>query len=118
MALLIIAKGMALANAILKDTPPKYWKAQASAILKTSNGTNAKKEDLWITVSLDLLISNSNEPSNTIKIKPIVPKIGKIGFRFGIFNWKKVLACLVKKPNANNKITEGIFVFDDVRSKT
>jgi hypothetical protein len=46
-----------------------------------SNGINATIEDLKIKGSFDLLISNSNEPSKTMRINPIVPKIGKIGFK-------------------------------------
>ena len=46
--------------------------------LITSNGINATIEDLRIKGSFDLFISNSNEPSKTMRINPIVPKIGKI----------------------------------------
>jgi hypothetical protein len=75
-------------------------------------------EDLKIKGSFDLLISNSNEPSNTIRIKPIVPKIGNIGFKFGIEIFRFSVMSFTPKPNSSNKITDGIFVLKVVMSKT
>ena len=66
--------------------------------------------------SLDLVSSNSNEPSSTIKIKPIVPKIGKTEVKFGISILKKVDACFTPQPKKSNKMTDGIFVRDELMS--
>ena len=65
----------------------------------------------------DLLSSSSKEPSNTIRIKPIVPNIGSSGFKSGICNWKKSVVCLTNQPKSKSRITEGIFVRGELMSK-
>ena len=75
-------------------------------------------EDLKINGSFFLLISNSNEPSKTMRINPIVPKIGKIGFKFGTVIFNLLVINFTPKPKSNNKINEGIFVLEAEMSKT
>ncbi len=67
---------------------------------------------------LDLLSSSSKEPSSTIKISPIVPNSGNIAEKSESWMFKKSVVCLTTHPKINNKITDGIFVLDEVRSNT
>ena len=83
-ALLIIAKGIAFASPILNVVFPKYWKAKASPKLNNNIGRNAIRDVFPTKGNFDLLSSNSNEPSKTISINPIVPKIGKDVDKSGI----------------------------------
>ena len=84
----------------------------------TSNGIKATIEDLRIKGSFDLFISNSKEPSKTIRIKPIVPKIGSIGFKFGIEIFRLSVTSFAPNPKSKSNITDGIFVLEAVMSKT
>ena len=81
-------------------------------------GINATKDDFPTKGNLDFVSSNSNEPSRTININPIVPKIGKTEVKFGISIAKKVETCLTPHPNDKSKITDGIFVRAELTSKT
>ena len=78
----------------------------------------ATSEDLRIRGTLDLFISNSNEPSNTIRMRPTVPKIGKTGFKFGTEKGKPSDSCFAINPRTNNRITDGILVLEADISKT
>jgi hypothetical protein len=79
-------------------------------------GRNAKRDDFLTMGSLERVNSSSNEPSKTIKIKPIVPKMGSIDVRLGIEISKKEEACFTPQPKNSNRITEGILVFAEVIS--
>lgn len=68
--------------------------------------------------SFDLFISNSSEPSKTIRIKPMVPKIGKIGCKLGTEISRFSDKTFVPNPKSSSKITDGIFVLEAVISKT
>ena len=83
-----------------------------------SKGINATNEDLKIKGSFNLLISNSNEPSKTMRISPIVPKIGKIGFKFGTEIFRLSVMSFAPNPKSKSNITDGIFVLEAVMSKT
>ena len=80
-------------------------------------GIKAIKADFFTKGSLDRVSSNSNEPSKTIKINPIVPKIGSTEVKFGISIPKKKEICLTPQPKDNSKITEGILVLEELMSK-
>ena len=86
--------------------------------LITSNEVSATIEDLRIKGSFDLFICNSNEPSKTMRINPVVPKIGKIRFNFGTGIFRLSVTSFVPNPKTKSNITAGIFVLEDVISKT
>jgi hypothetical protein len=65
-----------------------------------------------------MLISNSNEPSKTMRIKPIVPKIGSIGFKFGTAMFRFSVRSFAPNPKSSSNITDGIFVLEAVMSNT
>ncbi|GEM_PF-3899997 len=48
-----------------------------------TKGTKAITADFLTTSFVERLSSSSSEPSKTIRIRPTVPKIGKITLRFG-----------------------------------
>jgi hypothetical protein len=73
--------------------------------------------DLPTNRNLEPLRSNSNEPSSTIRIKPMVPITGRTGVRSGIEILKKVVPCFTNHPKVSNNIMDGILVFDEVISK-
>ena len=73
-------------------------------------------DDFFINPILDLFSSSSKEPSNTIKISPIVPNIGKVDVKSGKLMLNSVVASLTTQPNTRSRITEGILVIDAVRS--
>ncbi len=77
----------------------------------------ASNEEFLMTVNFDLSSSNSKEPSSTIKINPIVPNTGSIGVKFGIVMLKKTAACFTLHPKMSSRITDGIFVLDELISK-
>jgi len=80
-------------------------------------GRKATKEDVITTGSLDRFISNSNDPSNTINMSPIVPKTGSTIAKSGIEMSQKIANCFTPQPNMMSNITEGIFVFEELMSK-
>jgi hypothetical protein len=86
--------------------------------LNRSMGNMAKTVVLVITGYFDLLISNSSEPSRTIRISPRVPSIGSIEERLGMGIEKKVVACFTSQPNSRSKITDGILVLEELISNT
>ena len=86
--------------------------------LSIINGSDAIIEDFFMTTDFEALSSNSREPSRTININPIVPIIGNMGSKLGMAILKVMLIWLAINPNNNNKITLGILVLDDVKSKT
>ena len=92
----------------------KKERIKARAII----GNKETMKDFLMSEALDLFSSNSSEPSKTMSINPIVPKIGRSEVRSGILIPTKSENCFIPKPNSNNKITEGTFVFADVKSKT
>lgn len=73
--------------------------------------------DLATNLIFDLFSSISKDPSRTIRIKPIVPITGKIGVRSGIEILKKRVPNFTTQPKLNNKIMDGILVFEEVMSK-
>src|SRR5690554_134845 len=73
--------------------------------------------DFSIKGNFDLLSSNSKEPSNTMTINPIVPRIGNNPLRLGTLILKISVICCKPHPKISNKITEGILVLDVVKSK-
>ena len=77
----------------------------------------AIKKELFSKGNLLLLSCNSNDPSNTMSIKPNVPSMGKMLEKSGSVTSKKVQSCWVVQPKSNNRITEGIFVIDADKSK-
>jgi hypothetical protein len=79
-------------------------------------GRKARRDDFLTIGSLERVNSSSKEPSNTIKINPIVPKMGKIDVRLGIEISKKEEACLTPHPKNSKRITDGILVFAEVIS--
>ena len=84
MALLIMHNGTALIKSVLKGTSDIREKKKAIKNDNRSMGINAPQMDLLISPTFDACNFNSREPSSTIKIKPIVPRIGNTGCRFGI----------------------------------
>jgi hypothetical protein len=83
-ALLIIHNGIAFIKLFLNEYCPKCINKKARIKLRINIGNKASKSDLPITGNFCLFNSNSREPSSTISISPIVPKMGKIDVRFGI----------------------------------
>lgn len=79
-------------------------------------GINATITDFFKTESLDLLNSSSKDPSRTITIKPIVPKIGSSPLRLGTLILKTSVNCCNPYPERSKRITDGIFVLDVVKS--
>ena len=78
----------------------------------------AENEVLKIKGSFNLMISNCNEPSKTMRISPIVPKIGKIGFKFGTEIFRLSVISFAQKPKSKSNITDGILVLEAVMSNT
>ena len=76
------------------------------------------RDDFPMYLSFDLLNSNSNEPSRTIRINPMAPRNGKIGDKSGTTMEKMPDACLTTQPRKSKRITDGTFVLEDVISKT
>lgn len=64
-----------------------------------------------------LFNSNSNEPSRTISINPMVPRTGNIVVRFGISIFKKTESCFIAQPRNKRSMTAGILVLEEVKSK-
>ena len=89
---------------------------KAKPKLSSKIGFSAIREVLPISGSFDLLISNSSDPSSTIRINPRVPNIGNTGFRFGSVTPKAATDKLTIQPRSSSIITEGIFVFAEVIS--
>ena len=116
-ALLITQIGIALTKAILREICSKFWNKSATMNAKASIGSNALSDDFLINDSLDLLSSSSNEPSKTIKIRPMVPSIGNSGFKSGICMWNKSTVCFTIQPHSTRSMTEGIFVRAELMSK-
>jgi hypothetical protein len=81
-------------------------------------GITAAKNDLERRGSFVLFISSSRVPSSTISIRPTVPNRGKSEFRLGILILKSKVSSLVPHPSASSKRTDGIFVREEVISKT
>src|SRR5690554_7175953 len=71
-------------------------------------GINATITDFFKTESLDLLNSSSKDPSRTITIKPIVPKIGSSPLRLGTLILKTSVNCCNPHPERSKRITDGI----------
>lgn len=83
MALLITQNGIAFVKLSLSPKCPNYLNANASKKAKAIIETKAPKNDFLISPNLDLLSSSSNEPSRTMRIRPTVPKTGRIGEKSG-----------------------------------
>jgi len=79
-------------------------------------GKKETKKAFFTIGNFDLSNSNSKEPSNTIKISPMVPSIGSNEERSGTTTLKKTVSCLMTQPKRSNKITEGILVLAELRS--
>ena len=75
-ALLIMAKGMANTIAALCSRFKMFSKAQLTVMMLSIKMRAAAAKPFKITGSFSLLISSSNAPSRTIKIRPTVPKTG------------------------------------------
>ncbi len=88
-------------------------KARNSAI--SLIGNKAAIRDFFTRPIFDLLNSNSNDPSRTIKTRPIVANIGNSSVKSGSLNSKRRVTCFIPQPNNNSRITEGMLVFDAVR---
>ena len=71
---------------------------------------NELKKDFFISLNFEGLISSSNAPSSTIKIKPSVPRMGSSPERSGTVIEKKLVISLTPHPKISNRITEGILV--------
>lgn len=65
----------------------------------------------------DLLSPNSKAPSSTIKTSPIVAMIGNKLEKPDSSNPKINVSCFMLQPKSNNKITEGVLVFEAVKLK-
>ncbi len=79
-------------------------------------GISATIIDFLMMGSLDLLSSNSKEPSRTMTIKPMVPKMGNKPSKLGTLILKISVICCSPHPKISKRITEGIFVFEVVKS--
>jgi hypothetical protein len=66
-----------------------------------------KPKDDFNQTNFDLLSSNSSEPSNTIKINPIVPKIGNVEVKSGISISNNNVVSLTNHPKTSNSMTDG-----------
>lgn len=84
MALLIIHNGTALINRVLNGTSEIREKKKAIKKESSRIGMKDPKIDFFINPTFDGCSFNSREPSSTIKINPIVPRMGNTGCRLGI----------------------------------
>ena len=73
--------------------------------------------EVLIKPNLDLFSFNSSDPSNTINIRPIVAKTGRLEDKSGITQSNPKLSCFRPKPKAKSIMTEGILVKLEVRLK-
>lgn len=78
-------------------------------------GNNAPIKDFLTRPTFDLLNSNSNAPSSTIKTRPIVANIGNSSVKLGRLNFKSSVTCFIPQPSNKSKITEGMLVLEAVR---
>jgi hypothetical protein len=85
--------------------------------LNIIRGKNAIRADLNNIGIFSRLISSSRDPSNTIRIKPIVPNKGSTELKFGILKFSPPATYLIENPSTSNKITVGIFDLLAVKSK-
>ena len=82
--LLITQTGMMFTRAILKGKSQKLCIKKANPKAKTNMETTAVSTVFLTSKNLDLFISKSRAPSNTIKTNPKVPKIGSKADKSGI----------------------------------
>ncbi len=80
-------------------------------------GSSAPNRDFVITDTLERWRSSSSDPSNTINTSPTVPRPGNTGFKSGSGIPSNRVICFTPQPSNSSKMTEGIRVFEDVRSK-
>jgi hypothetical protein len=116
MALLMMQNGSTLMRQVLSGYPLIYWSPYANTNAAANMGRTAPRNDLITTQNFERFKVNSREPSNTITISPIVPKTGSTADKDGISIPRKIVTCFNPQPSRINKITDGIFVFDAVRS--
>ena len=83
-ALLIIHNGTAFIKSVLKGTSDIREKKKAIKNDSRSIGINDPQIDLLISPTFEACNFNSRDPSSTIKIKPMVPRMGNTGCRLGI----------------------------------
>ena len=84
--------------------------------VEASNTVKADRNDFFITAFFSGVYFNSNAPSNTIKIKPSVPRVGKMAAKLNVGKLKYPIACCIPIPNSINSITEGILVLPAIIS--
>jgi hypothetical protein len=70
-----------------------------------------------IILFLLLSSSRSSDPSSTISIRPTVPRRGRENEISGISILIRVANSFINHPRARSRITDGILVLDEVRSK-
>ena len=102
---------------VLKGTSEINEKKKAIKNESNSIGIKEPNMDLLMSPIFDGCNFNSKDPSSTIKIKPIVPKIGSTGCKFGIGVCINLSICPTPNPRIRSIITEGILVFFALRSK-
>ena len=115
-ALLIIHKGTAFMSNVLKGTSDINEKKKAIKNDSRSIGIKEPNMDFLMSPVFDGCNFNSKDPSSTIKIKPIVPKIGSTGCKFGIGVCINSSICPTPNPRIRSIITEGILVFFALKS--
>lgn len=85
--------------------------------VKTTIENNEPKPDFNISGILLLRTSSSSDPSNTIRISPMVPNDGKSELKSGVFMFSHLVASCANHPVNNKIITVGILILDENTSK-
>ena len=101
---------------VLKGTSDINEKKKAIKNDSRSIGIKEPNMDFLMSPVFDGCNFNSKDPSSTIKIKPIVPKIGSTGCKFGIGVCITSSIWPTPNPRIRSIITEGILVFFALKS--
>ena len=89
-----------------------------NAMPSTTIGISALTNDFRIRGSFDLLSSSSRDPSSTIRIKPIVPKMGSSSDKLGMCKFKVSQIRRTAQPISSRSIAVGILVRFELKSRT
>lgn len=114
---LIIPSGTAFKKQRRRSAPVWYWKKKVIPAVVNSKMKNAEPKERLISEDFSRSSLSSRAPSNTIRIKPIVPTRGRIGSKLGIGISSQIARYRRPIPLNSNRITEGILNCLAIRSK-
>lgn len=115
-ALEITESGIIFKIMIFSGLSVKKFIMKVKIVKNINSGMSARTMLLNNGVSLFFESSISITPSRTIRIKPILPRIGKIISMFGIFILMKLVSRFSTTPTIKRSSAEGILVFEAVKS--